>query len=157
MHLVKLLNYLVKGGKAGVFQKIGARPWNRQLIVNAEYMSKWDKYPNCIQIYIQILYAYLIQTEISCRYLIFGIGYISIFMRGASHTPPPNHQAPAYQQTTLPLLWQQNQETTFSHQPQTQQAQAWCRHRAACNLVRFCVLRYFSDEDFIQLKRQMMN
>ena len=50
-------------------------------------MSKWDKYRNCIQIYIQILYVYLIRTEISCRYLIFGIGYISIFMRGASHTP----------------------------------------------------------------------
>ena len=71
--------------------------------------------------------------------------------------PPPFPQPQTQQHNGLSPLLQHNKFMTPTNPTLTPQAQAWCKHGAACNLGRFCILRHFSDEDFIQLQRQMLN
>ena len=64
------------------------------------------------------------------------------------HTVPPRWQPSQQQQYTIP--------PPSSHPP-SGPPQAWCLHGKACNLGRFCVLRHFSDLDFLNLQRQIRN
>ena len=81
-----------------------------------------------------------------------------------SHVPTPQHQdiplRPVWQQSNqqqnpLPPVWQRHQNVDVSWPPPSLQPQAWCRHGNSCNNGRFCELRNFSIQDFIQLQVQM--
>ena len=73
--------------------------------------------------------------------------------------PPPINQW-----QTVPTMWQHSNQQQLRHSPPTFPTpppsgppQAWCTHGKACNLGRFCLLRHFSDEDFLQLQNQRRN
>ena len=65
--------------------------------------------------------------------------------------------APWTQWQTVPPMWRPIQQQQFLYpppSPPTKTAQAWCTHGKACNLGRYCLLRHFSDKDFLQLQSQ---
>ena len=59
------------------------------------------------------------------------------------------------QQNPLPPMWQHSLQVDTTRPPPMQQAQAWCRHGGSCSNGRYCELRNFKIQDFIQLQMQM--
>ena len=71
------------------------------------------------------------------------------------------HPAPSNEWQTVPTMWRPIQQQQFPHPPPPPMTpppsglpQAWCVHGKSCNLGRYCTLRHFSDEDFLQLQSQ---
>ena len=66
--------------------------------------------------------------------------------------------APNNQWQQVPLVQQQSQNKNIPQSAQAPPAQPWCRYGLSCNgLGSYCVLRHYSDQDFLQLQGQMRN
>ena len=78
----------------------------------------------------------------------------------AGPAPQPWCPTPNNQWKTVPSRWKPIQPQQYTNPPPSVPPpsgppQAWCTHGKFRNLGRFCVLRHFSDLDFLNLQMQM--
>ena len=72
----------------------------------------------------------------------------------ASHANPPQ---PRNQRYEMPSMQQKSQQQSCTAPPPSIPPQAWCSYGRTCNQGWRCSLRHFSDQDFLNLQRQVTN
>ena len=72
----------------------------------------------------------------------------------ASHATPPQ---PRNQRYEMPSMQQKSQQQSCTAPPPSIPPQAWCSYGRTCNQGWRCSLRHFSDQDFLNLQRQVTN
>ena len=70
-----------------------------------------------------------------------------------SHAPPPQPR----NWYEMPSMQQKNQQQSCIAPPPSIPPQAWCSYGRTCNQGWRCSLRHFSDQDFLNLRRQVTN